>query len=688
MRARGVLLVLILTGLGLRLWRLDADSFWLDELIQVHLAGLPVRRLIPAAFTHANLPLDILVTKVFLKMGDQDGWLRLAPALGGVLFIPLTWALARRLSDGPTALAAATLAALSPAALQYAREVRPYSTLLILVTLTGYLYLRAQTRPRVWPAFALALLAALHTHLFALALVPVLGLHGLLAKGRHSAWPAPVLLVGITALAVVSPLTPDYIGRFLRAVWQSTTAADRTVGDILGLPGLAVGFPGWGTVLGRLFADLGGTPWAGIPTLALALFGAYRLQRQGRPPGFLLGWLALTPAPILYALLARGQWYSPRYLIAVLPPLLVLTAAGIGGLAAVLTARLGRPERAIPDPNRRTVILLTVYLGLTVPALGRALHPDHENLRAAAAAIAAAYTPTTLVVAPVVGAYLGHYLPSHVVVHDLRDGGAVEALARNYERLIILDTAYSPLRWPHAPWVNPDNLIARFEPGVALYRGPAGPVAAQRLAERWQRERADPRLATATPEQLRRLAMTARSRQAWPTAAAVLERLTALQPDDAEAWTEYGFALQQLRAYDEAVAAYERALALDPNRAWAHLLLANTRRLQGQPAAGLVHARRATELQPGLADAWLSLAQIAVALGDETTAWEALRTGLETAPGHTALLSVLAELAVKAPADRAPRYWQLILDHKPPPDLAAQACTRLGNVHPACPTPP
>lgn len=684
MRARGLLLVIILTGLGLRLWRLDAASLWLDELIQVYLAGLPVRRLIPAAFTHANLPLDILVTKALLRLGDQDGWLRLAPALGGVLFIPLVWALARRLSDGPTALTAATLAALSPAALQYAREVRPYSALLVLVTLSGYLYLRAWAQPWLWPAFALALLAALHTHLFALALVPVFGLHWLLAKGRRRAWPVPILLVGATALAVVSPLTPDYIGRFLRAVWQSTTAADRTVGDILGLPGLAVGFPGWGTVLSRLFADLGGTPWAGIPTLALALFGAYHLSRHGRRPGLLLGWLALTPAPILYALLARGQWYSPRYLIAVLPPLLVLTAAGIGGLAGTLAARTGRPGWAIAGPNRMTAVLLAVYLGLTVPALARALHPAHENLRAAAAAVTAAYTPTTLVVAPVVGTYLGHYVPPHVVVHDLRDGGAVEALARDYERVIILDTAYSPLRRPHALWINPDNLMAQFEPGVALYRGPAGPVAAQRLAERWQRERADPRLATATPEQLRRLAMTARSRQAWPTAAAALERLTALQPDDAEAWTEYGFALQQLRAYDEAVAAYERALALDPNRAWAHLLLANTRRLQGQPAAGLAHARRATELQPGLADAWLSLAQIAVALGDETTAWEALRTGLETAPGHTALLSALAGLAVKAPADRATRYWQFILEHKPPPDLAARACARLGHAHPTC----
>ncbi|MDW8267839.1 MAG: tetratricopeptide repeat protein [Anaerolineae bacterium] len=684
MRARLPLLVLILTGMGLRLWRLDADSFWLDELIQVYLAGLPVRRLIPAAFTHANLPLDILVTKAFLRLGAQDGWLRLAPALGGVLFIPLAWVLARRLSDRTTALTAATLAALSPAALQYAREVRPYTTLLVLVTLAGYLYLRARARPWAWPAFALALLTALHTHLFALALVPVFGFHWLLADGRRRAWPAPFLLAGVTALAVVSPLTPDYIGRFLRAVWQSTTAADRTVGDILGLPGWAVGFPGWGTVLGRLFADLGGTPWAGTPTLALALFGAYHLHRRGWRPGLLLGWLALTPAPILYALLARGQWYSPRYLIAVVPPLLVLTAAGIGGLATALAARMGREGRMVLASRRLAVVLLAVYLGLTAPALARALHPAHENLRAAAAAIAADYAPTTLVVAPVVGTYLGHYLPEDVVVHDLRDGGAVEALARDYERVIILDTAYSPLRWPHAPWINPDNRVARFEPGVTLYRGPAGLVAAQQLAERRERERADPRLATATPEQLRRLAVTARSRQAWPTAAAALERLTTLQPDDAEAWTEYGFALQQLRAYEEAVAAYERALVLDPNRAWAHLLLANTLRLQGRPAAGLAHARRATELQPGLADAWLSLARVAVALDDEETAWNALRTGLETAPGHSALLSALAGLAVTAPAERAERYWQFILDHQPPPDLAARACAWLGHAHPAC----
>jgi 4-amino-4-deoxy-L-arabinose transferase-like glycosyltransferase len=685
MRTRLWLLLVILGGWGLRLWRLGESSLWLDELIQVHLAGLPVRQLVPMAFKHFQVPFDILVTKSFLRLGEQDYWLRLAPALAGTLVIPLVWALARRVSTGAMAPVAAVLAALSPIALRYSREVRPYSSLLMLVTLSGYLYLRARTQPRLWPAFALGLLAAMHTHLFTLALVPVFGLHWLLADGRRRTWPAPLCLGVVTVLALLSPLTPDYIGRVGRAVLTSVTTSGPSVNEILALPKPAAGFPGLGEVLSRLLADLSGVPWAGLPTLVLILSGIYHLHRRGRRPGFLLGWLLLTPIPILVGLQAREQWYSPRYLLPMLPPLLLLSAAGIAGLGQSLTAALAQRGWIRFRPAWSVGLLLAVYLGLSAPAVVKALTMPYENLRAAAAYIAAHASPTTLVVAPLVGPYLGHYLPPGLVVHDLRDGGAVEALARDYEHLLIVDTVYSPLRPPHALWINPGNERIRLEPGVIIYRGPAGPVAAQRLRERWQRERANPQWATATPEQLRRLALTARERQAWPTAAAILERLTELTPTDANAWTDYGFALQQLRAYDEAVAAYEQALSLDPDRVWAHLFLANTRRLQGQPAAGLLHARRATELRPDLAEAWLSLALIATALADETTAWEALQQGLRVAPGHTGLLSALAGMASRASPPHADRYWQFLLEQRPPPHLVVQACNGLQNAHPLCP---
>lgn len=687
MRTRWLLLV-ILGGWGLRLWRLDESSLWLDELIQVHLAGLPVRQLVPAAFKHANLPLDILVTKSLLRLGEQDYWLRLAPVLAGTLVIPLIWALARRVSDGTTALVAAALAALAPVALRYSREVRPYSALLVLVTLSGYLYLRARTRPMLWPAFALALLAAMHSHLFALALIPVFGVHWLLAAGRRRTWPVPLCLGMVTLLALLSPLTPDYIVRFGRAAWTSATSPTQSVSDVLGLPEPGIGFPGLADVLPRLLTDLGGTGWTGLPTLVMMASGAYSLHRRGRQSGFLLGWLLLAPLPILAALQARGQWYSPRYFLSMWPPLLILSAAGIVSLGRTLTAALAQRGRIRFRADGFVGLILAGYLGLSAAAVVKALMLPHENLRAAAAYLAAHASPTTLVVAPVVGPYLGHYLPPDLVVHDLRDAGAVEALARDYEHLLIVDTVYSPLRPPHALWINPGNERIRLEPGVIIYNGPAGPVADQRLRERWQRERANPQWATATPEQLRRLALAARERQAWPTAAAILERLTALSPTDAYAWTDYGFALQQLRAYDDAVAAYERALSLDPDGAWAHLLLANVRRLQGQPAAGLPHAQRATELRPDLAEAWLSLTRIAMALADETSAWEALQQGLRVAPGHTGLLHALVDMASQASPPQAERYWQFLLEQRPPPHLVVRACEQLQNTHPRCPPAP
>lgn len=74
------------------------------------------------------------------------------------------------------------------------------------------------------------------------------------------------------------------------------------------------------------------------------------------------------------------------------------------------------------------------------------------------------------------------------------------------------------------------------------------------------------------------------------------ERVLALTPDAAPAWLRHGQALQYLERHDEALASYERALALDPGLAQARTNRANILKHRGRANEAAEDFRRAIAL--------------------------------------------------------------------------------------------
>jgi len=87
-------------------------------------------------------------------------------------------------------------------------------------------------------------------------------------------------------------------------------------------------------------------------------------------------------------------------------------------------------------------------------------------------------------------------------------------------------------------------------------------------------------------------------------AVAVLREATALAPDDPEAWTNYGVALDRANALPEAVAALERSLALSDRQPDTWLLLGLARAKQGAAEAAEAAYGKAAEQDPGSALVW------------------------------------------------------------------------------------
>jgi hypothetical protein len=160
-RERWLVAAIALAAFALRLIHLGRDSLWYDETVSVYLAGQPAAELIAHTARDIHPPLYYLLLRGWLLLagyptGQADpagpGLEFMAAFLSlfvGVLLVPLTWQLARRLGlRQPVPLLAALLIALSPFGVWYSQEVRMYTlgaALGVVVLLTTLPFLRRES---------------------------------------------------------------------------------------------------------------------------------------------------------------------------------------------------------------------------------------------------------------------------------------------------------------------------------------------------------------------------------------------------------------------------------------------------------------------------------------------------------------------------------------------------------------
>ncbi|GGC67719.1 hypothetical protein GCM10011504_52120 [Siccirubricoccus deserti] len=130
-------------GLLLRLYRLDAASFWSDEAF----SGYWIQRDLgfiwtDGLFIETTPPLYYMLLKIWAAVaGDGDFALRLFSAIASAITIPLVFLLAVQIAAVPAALVSALLFALAPMQIFYAQEARVYTlvSLFFALTLLGLL---------------------------------------------------------------------------------------------------------------------------------------------------------------------------------------------------------------------------------------------------------------------------------------------------------------------------------------------------------------------------------------------------------------------------------------------------------------------------------------------------------------------------------------------------------------------
>lgn len=341
--------LLTLFALAIRLYRLDAQSLWLDEgSTWAEVSGRSGKgwlALLAELFSpSAGYPLYHLILKAWIAVaGDSEWALRFPSALAGALAAPALLLAATELQHslrGQSSvrtwwrfpLAAGMLSALSPYALWHAQDAKVYSLLILCVALLFWTLLRALRTGagRDWRLFLSVAFISVFVHRLAL-----LALAGAILAVAVQYWRArtlarppgglnPMILAGgalaLGAIGIAGTLlaargerpgSAAAVGPF-EGIWLTFTrfSLDRWPGDLDGYLGL----PGW--------------LWL-VPFLLLTCWGFALVVRDARSGDYgavLLLCLLIAPLGLFAIVHTLAPVYQARYAAPAFPAWIVLLA--------------------------------------------------------------------------------------------------------------------------------------------------------------------------------------------------------------------------------------------------------------------------------------------------------------------------------------------------------------------------
>lgn len=359
-----LVLALFLIAMSFNLYRIGAPSIWFDEALSVNRAqqSLPVLFKI-VSVTQPNMALYYFILHFWLSFMSLFGVhateavVRFPSALFSAIDTLILYFLARRFFGSIVAIFAALFYALNTLQLTYAQETRAYTLQLLFLSLSWYalivLYSNDLSRKRArnwWICFVLSSTLAMYTQLFTELVLATQALAIVLLFFIPNAWRGRVrkqvypLLISWTCIGVLSApiLYASRVGsktgwlaiptpRDIYNLFMTISAQSKI---LLGLFLLAI-------LLGLLVTLLAAIPKGQEQLKQISLLprdeaAARQWQKrylQFLPLAiFLLCWL-LCPVAISYIVSQKAtRLFSPRYLVVIVPALILLVASGLAVL--------------------------------------------------------------------------------------------------------------------------------------------------------------------------------------------------------------------------------------------------------------------------------------------------------------------------------------------------------------------
>ncbi|MGQ9493354.1 MAG: glycosyltransferase family 39 protein [Anaerolineae bacterium] len=347
----GLFILVLLLALGLRLYRIEAQSLWNDEGTTVALAARDLAAITRGAANDIHPPLYYYLLHFWMAFwGHSELAVRSLSALLGTALVLITFVLTRSLVGDVAALIAALFAACSPFQIYYSQETRMYILSALLAALSFYAWVlllskwqnadreASRTRAFIGLFYILVTILLLYTHYFVATILIVQNLAFLwwlqttqlpLSTRRLSVllrWTA----IQITLVAAYLPWL--FLVREQLRVWPA-------ISEPLSLTTLL-----WNLLcvfsLGLSAQSCSPVVLVGFALLLLVGIVASRpprirgLQPQTNSTTYILFLLYLfVPVGALYLLSLQRPMYNPKFLLPCVVPFQLFLAQGICWLA-------------------------------------------------------------------------------------------------------------------------------------------------------------------------------------------------------------------------------------------------------------------------------------------------------------------------------------------------------------------
>ncbi len=418
----------------LRIYRLDGQSLWVDEILTWRQVRPDAHLVFWQQIRDAiQGPLYPALLWPVVRWQPDAFWMRLPAAVAGVLTVPALGLFATRMFDRRTGLLAALYLALDPFHIWYSQEARGYSLLMLFVVATGLCVLfMDRGKGRVRPALllglcgALAMAGNLSGAFFWLALGMTVVFQ--LLRGPRTGAGSWLLGLGL-GVVLMSPWFLQAsgvweVGRMLPGAATGQALRGESTFSLLALPYTVFSFLcgySCGPSLAELHqlsgrAVLGGSwPVLAVAALALAIpLARATVGLRGRQWALVV-WVAVPFVVMVFLAQRNIKPWNPRYLSAALPWLLVLLAAG--------TMKL---------PGRWRISGVLLVTGMMLWSLGNAYwNPRYakEDVRAAARFLADRGTASEPIVVPVVTGVFDFYYDGPSAILDSYHVPALDSMA-------------------------------------------------------------------------------------------------------------------------------------------------------------------------------------------------------------------------------------------------------------------
>lgn len=341
----------VLTALTFRLYRLDGESLFMDEIRQAGYYSQDFGWLIGAAASQNQPPLDYWIGHLFwLGFGTGDFIARLPAALFGTASVAVLMLIVRRLANPATALLAGMTLALLPYAIYFSQEARPYAIAIFFFLTFFWQVLRilqAETlSKRQYALLFLLALTFLHTRALAPLAVITASAGLLLLLALFECRPAPSLfarralaLVGVCGAAIAGYL-PNlfYLTERARSEGRYVTDTDSVSWEIL-QQGIERFSPQhlWEAL------SVQGEPFGILLGLGISAALVWSLRTPADKTRLFVIWLLPCSAVLhLFAFQAKTEsLFRPPYAIYLLPLALIVSA----WLIHAVVSKLAGPKR-------------------------------------------------------------------------------------------------------------------------------------------------------------------------------------------------------------------------------------------------------------------------------------------------------------------------------------------------------